>query len=116
MNDNDRIFLEFWKTYQWPESKPVFYRLYHNNDGDPVVYSQEDLPGQYIEVTAEQYFEHSYRVRVVDGKLIKQQPNCITTKKLIPGKTGTACHPASVAVVTTDNPNKKWKLKIYDNN
>jgi hypothetical protein len=116
MNENDRIFLEFWQSFEWPAAKPVVYKLYHTDDGDPVVYSTDDLPGKYIEVTAEQYSEHSYRVRVINGVLIKQSPTSMATRKLVPGESGTACHPAAVSLVVTDGPSKKWKLKIYDNN
>jgi hypothetical protein len=116
VDENTRNFLDFWKTYTWPEPEPVFYRLYHTDSGEPVVYSMEDLPGKYIEVTAAQYQEHSYRVRVVDNKLVKQPLNLITTKKLIPADIGTACHPADITIVTDTYPNQKWKLKIYDNN
>ena len=115
MNENTQIFLDFWNTFKWPEPVVVQYRLYYNDDGEPVVYSMEDLPGKYIEVTEQQYSEHSYRVSVVDGQLIKKLPNAITTKKLIPCNTGTPCHLTNVAIVTTTDPNQKWNLKTYDN-
>ena len=115
MSDNDRIFLDFWNTFQWPEPVEILYRLYHNADGEPIVYSHEDLPGQYIEVTQEQYQAHDYRVRVVDGKLISRPQNLITTRKLVPADSGTACHPADITIVVTDTFNQKWKLKNYDN-
>ena len=115
MNENTEIFLDFWNTFKWPEPVPVQYRLYHNDDGDPIVYSMEDLPGKYIEVTEQQYAEHNYRVSVVNGQLIKKSPNTITTKKLIPSDIGTPCHLTNVAIVTTTDPNQKWNLKNYDN-
>lgn len=114
MDENTRIFLDFWKIYTWPEPTPVFYRLYHTDTGNPVVYSTEDLPGKYIEVTAAQYQEHSYRVRVVNGELIQLPPNLITTKKLVPAETGTTCHLSDVTIITNAEPNQKWKLKNYD--
>lgn len=115
MNKNTEIFLDFWNTFKWPEPVPVQYRLYYDNDGNPVVYSIEDLPGKYIEVTQQQYDEHSYRVTVVDGQLIKKLPNTISTKKLIPGTAGTPCHLTDVTIVTAVDPNQKWNLKNYDN-
>ena len=114
MDENTQNFLEFWKTYTWPEPKPVSYRLYYTDAGEPVVYSMEDLPGKYIEVTVAQYQEHSYRVRVVDNKLVKQPLNLITTKKLVPSDIGTACDPADITIVSDAEHNQKWKLKNYD--
>jgi|688.fasta_scaffold1427743_1 hypothetical protein len=116
MNNNDQIFLDFWKSYQWPEIKKIFYRLYYDEHGNPIVYSMEDLPGKYIEVTAEQYAEHNYRVIVKNNELIKQAQNFVLTKKLIPSNSGTACYPTDITIVVDTNPNQKWKLKNYDNN
>lgn len=116
MSDNNQIFLDFWNTFQWPEPVEVFYRLYHTAEGDPIVYSHEDLPGQYIEVTKEQYQAHDYRVRVKDGQLISRPQNLITTRKLIPADSGTTCHPTDITIVVDKDDNQKWKLKHYDNN
>jgi hypothetical protein len=115
MNENDQIFLEFWKNYKWPEPVAVFYRLYYNDNGDPIVYSMEDLPGKYIELTAEQYHEHNYCVRIKDGKLIKKISGSVATKKLVPSVAGTPCHPATITIVVNDDLAQRWKLKNYDN-
>jgi hypothetical protein len=116
MDENTRNFLDFWNNYTWPDPEPVFYRLYHDDDGNPIVYSMEDLPGKYIEITPEEYIEHSYRVCVKDNKLIKKPLNLISTKKLVPSDTGTSCHTNDVTIVVDVEHNQKWKLKNYDNN
>jgi hypothetical protein len=116
MNNNNQIFLDFWDNYHWPEIKIENYRLYHDDDGNPIVYSTEDLPGKYIEITQQQYNEHNYRVSVKNGKIITKSQNLIVTKKLVPHQSGTSCYPTNVTVVVTDTPNQPWKLKNYDNN
>jgi hypothetical protein len=116
MENNDQIFLDFWKSHQWPEIKPIFYRLYHDEHGDPIVYSMEDLPGKYIEITAEEYAEHNYRVIVKNSELIKKAQNFVSTKKLVPGSPGTTCHPNDVTIIVDVEPNQTWKLTNYDNN
>lgn len=112
--NNDEIFEDFWKNYTWPEVKPVFFRLYYDESGAPLAYSMEDLPGQYIEITAEQFAESSGQVVVKNGQLIKKSQN--RSSKLTPAETGVQCHPEDVTIVVDTVPNQKWKLKIYDNN
>ena len=103
---------EFWATlHSIPESKPVFYRLYYNNDGTPIIYSMEHLPDNYIEVDQKTYVSAPFNVRVVDGKLTYIKP-VITVKKLQPNHvTGVACDPCDVCVVVgTDQPHIKWTI------
>ena len=114
MDENTQNFLEFWNTYSWPEPKPVFFRLYHDDAGHPLCYSMEDLPGKYIEITAEQYAESSGRVIVKNGKLVKQYQT--TTSKLVLAQHGIPCHLQDVTIVVDSEPNQKWNLKTYDNN
>jgi hypothetical protein len=72
----------------------------------------EDLPGNYLEITAEQYAESNHRVRVQNGQIIKQQH--ARTSKLVPSLIGTACCSEDVTIVTDAEHNQKWKLKNYD--
>jgi hypothetical protein len=114
MNNNE-IFEEFWNNYVWPESVPVFYRLYYNDAGEPVVYSMEDLPGKYIEITSEQFAASNPHVRVREGKLVLLQ--FARTSKLIPSDSGTPCDPYNITIVVDENQNsQRWNLKHYENN
>lgn len=109
MDDNTKTFLDFWATYKWPDPKPILYRLYYDDNGVPIAYSQEDLPGKYIDLTPEQYAEANSRVLVRDGKLIKK--TTVVVSKLVPSDTGTTCHPSSVSIVVNSGPSRKWNLK-----
>ena len=102
---------EFWKIlYDVPESKPIFYRLYHNDDGTPVCYSMEEKPGNYIDVDPSTYALSSHNVRVIKGKLIHIKP-VVTVKKLQPGDSGIPCSPDDVCVVVNDTQKHiKWKI------
>jgi hypothetical protein len=106
---NEQEFLDFWKTIEWPEIKPVFYRLYHNDNGIPLFYSQEDLPGKYIDITPEQFALQNMSVRVTDAKII--QYKTIWVAKLVPADSGTVCHSQDVAIVVVDQPGQHWKKK-----
>jgi hypothetical protein len=102
---------EFWGALaSMPEPQPVFYRLYHEN-GVPLFYSMEDLPGTYIELDQETYTRSASNVRVRDGKLVELtwQPS----QKIVPSTHGTQCHPKDVAIVVEQN-GTYWSKQTYE--
>lgn len=110
MSDQEttKNFLEVMASFVWPEPKPLFYRLYYNDDGTPNFYSREDLPGKYIEVDQEIYSNKPFNIRVVDGKLEFIKP-VVLIQQLVRSHTGTACHTNDVTVVVEENqPHIKW--------
>ena len=113
--NNTENFLEFWQSFQWPEIQPVTYRLYYDDEGRPIIYTMEDLPGTYIEVDQATYIYGSFGVKVVEGKLIIIQP-AITAKKLQPSQNqGTPCDPRDVCVVVDHSENhQKWNSTINE--
>jgi len=109
--ENTKNFLEFWKSFQWPEIQSVTYRLYHDDEGRPIIYTMEDLPGTYIEIDQAAYIHGSFGVKVVDGKLVILEP-AITAKKLQPSQDqGTPCDPRDVCVVVAYSvKHQKWNI------
>lgn len=109
-------FLAVLTNFDWPEPAPVFYRLYHSEDGLPIVYSMEELPHAFVEVDAQTFQLRDMNVRVQDGKVIFIQPN-VVVNKLQPSNFGTACHPNDVCVVVSLNqPHQKWALTNHEIN
>lgn len=108
----------FWhvmSTFQWPESQPVTYRLYHDDDGNPLFYSMQDLPGTYIEVDQPTYVKAAYNLRVVDGAMIWIRPKITTTQLQRSTDTGINCDHRDVCVVIDNNKNgQKWTLVQND--
>jgi hypothetical protein len=101
---------EFWQILHSPsESKPIFYRLYYDDTGDPIIYSMEDLPDNYIEVDQKTYVLAPFNVKVIDGNLVYIKP-VIIVKKLQPSaNAGTTCDPRDICIVVdTDQPHTKW--------
>ena len=98
----------FWQALDQvqPVAHPVEleYRLYYNDLGEPLFYSMDNQPGNYIIVDKETYDTGRYDVRIVDGRLI--HPLQYTYQKLVPVAQGT-----DVAIIT---PDQKWKLKRYE--
>ncbi len=109
----EQEFLDFWKAIEWPEIKPVYLRLYHDDSGMPLFYSHEDHLGKYIDITPEQFALRDLQVRVVDGVLTPHKRP--VPPKLVPSRTGTPCYPNDVAVVVSKQKfNQQWKLKQHE--
>tara|TARA_R110000803_G_scaffold152441_1_gene217496 strand:+ start:1476 stop:1823 length:348 start_codon:yes stop_codon:yes gene_type:complete len=106
----------FWKAWAEPAPVPaaVFFRLYYNDEGEPLSYSMEHLPGNYIDIDAATYQLSSRNVRVVEGNLVHIKPKKTVTK-LVPGIVGTPCLPSNVSIVIAQQqPNIKWSLKSHE--
>jgi hypothetical protein len=114
MNDTTENFFKAWAEWDRREPDPVFFRLYHDDQGLPVVYSMEDLPGMYIDIDQATYAKSSYQVRVINNKLVHIDPTEIYSK-LQPSNLGTSCHPQDVAVVVSTDTNTRWKKVTYEN-
>lgn len=94
------------------EPAPVFFRLYHDEQGRPVCYSMEDLPGNYVEVDSDTYRQASYNVRVIDGALTRIDPGTHHSKLIPSTESGIACHVHDVCVIVDrDGPHQKWSIK-----
>ena len=113
MNETTENLLKVWENLE-PWSPPVvFWRLHYDEAGHPLFYTQEEKPGNYIDVTPEQYQQASMRVRVRDGKLIEL--NTTPIKKLVPDSTGTPCYPTDVSIVVPESEeHQRWRLKTND--
>lgn len=102
---------DFWAVLSEPldPPRPVFYRLYYNDDGSPRCYSMENLSGNFIEIDKDTFAAGSFNVRVVNQKLINL-PTASVVSKLKPNTlTGTPCHQQDVCVIVENTmPHVKW--------
>jgi hypothetical protein len=101
---------EFWAALAQPETKPILYRLYHDDNGAPLFFSQEDLPGNYIDITWEEYVNPPKHFRVINGSIELIETSVVN--RLYPSEIGTPCHPQDVSIVVqSSEPNIKWSMK-----
>jgi hypothetical protein len=84
-------------------------KLYYNEDSKPLQYTIEDLPGNYIEITALEFASARYDVIVKDGKLT--YPEYKTFQKLTPtSDKGTKCYKDDVSIIGNG---QHWALTEY---
>jgi hypothetical protein len=108
-------FFSIWANQTQQIHRAPEYRLYHDENGFPLFFSQEDVPGNYIVVDQETFLGGARNIRVIDGKLKIYQ--IVFGKKLVPADQGQACDPRNVCVVVTeDQPHIKWNLKHQEPN
>jgi len=116
-NETTENFLRVMAEFEWPEPRPISYRLYYNEDGSPKCYTMDDLPGKYIEVDRETYINHTWNVRVIDETL-RMVPITKTVNKLGPClEDGIACHPSDICIVIDSNQHHtKWNMITHEVN
>ena len=115
MNESESNLLKVLAEFKWPDPQPIFYRLYHNDNGTPICYSMEDLPGNYIEIDLDTYKRSPGNVRVVNGKLKEFQLAGIVTKLKPNVSTGTPCYPGDISIVVDKKqPHVKWSLETNE--
>lgn len=114
-NETTENFLKAWSEFKWPEPRPISFRLYYDQQGNPVCYTMDDLPGNYIEIDQQSYLQHLWNVRVVNQKLVVL-PQTVTVNKLVPGtEQGVCCDPRDVTVVVNQQQQHvKWNSKNYE--
>ena len=108
----------FWRAirdFRWPEIQPVSYRLYHDDQGRPLFYTMEHLPGTYIEVDQATYISSPFNVRVRDGKLNILAKKTLIAKLRPDPAAGTCCHVADICIVVdADSPHQYWSKQTNE--
>lgn len=109
-NKTTENFLDVWNNLPEHETKFPSFRLYYDDQGCPIKYTNEELEGNYVEVDGPTYMSGDMNVRVRDGKIIKFVLQ--TYKKLKPSSSGTACVDKDVTIVAPVDYTKKtlWRL------
>lgn len=103
-------FFTIWQNQKSATPTEPEYRLYHDDEGFPLFFSMESVPGNYIIVDRDTYHNSPKHIRVIDGKIVVYKT--VFSKKLVPATTGVACAVNDVCVVVDSNqPHVAWCLK-----
>jgi len=88
----------------------IFFRLYYDPETkEPLFYSMEDKPGEYITITAEEFAEMRYDVVVKDGKIRRVRATSIG--KLVPSDIGHGTLQNDISIVGDE---QYWEMKTYE--
>jgi hypothetical protein len=106
----------FWQAvahHDWTKPEiPLEFRVYHDDEGNIICYSMEDIPGNYIVTDQHTFNQFRTDLKVLDGKLIKITHSA--SWKLVPSDCGDyACDASDITlIVPQDHTNKKyWKVE-----
>jgi len=108
----------FWQAWADPVElpKPIFYRLYYDQQGHLLCYSMEDLPGTYIEIDSATYAQGLLNVQVINNQIhvIKKG---VGISQLRPCEQGTSCDPRDVCVIIDKHlPHINWNTVTHEPN
>jgi len=113
-NDAEEDFwavLNDWQNSPEPDTSPVR-RLYYDEQGKPLFYSADDLPGTYLDVDVCTFMAASMQVRVQAGKLIKLDRYWHVNKLVPDPESGACCSMQDISVVVdASEPHQRWSLK-----
>lgn len=98
-----------WESHK--VDKPEF-RLYYDDKGYVTGYTCEKLEGNYIIVDALTFAEARPDIRVVDGKIFKNNAGSVVSR-LCKDTEGVLCEIEDVSIIT-ETSGQYWKLKTYE--
>jgi hypothetical protein len=98
-------FIVIWESHK--VEKPEF-RLYYDDKGCVISYTCEETEGNYIVVDALTFAEARPDVRVVDGKIVKNNAGSVVSR-LYKDVEGVRCETEDISVIT-EATGQYWKL------
>lgn len=93
-------------------ANPPEFRVYYDPQGKILAYTMENLPGNYIICTREQFAEARFDAQVKQGKLVYTHLRSHVFK-LEKSLEGQLCHKYDVSIIT-DQDGDHWNLVAYE--
>lgn len=108
----------FWqavKDYQEPIiGQPLEYRLYYDSQGHPILYTTQELSGNYLVIDVMTYACARLDVKIHNGKIYPLHVRS-QTYKLVPSAQGQSTEVDNILIINENSPNK-WQIKYYETN
>lgn len=102
--------------YEAPKIKPPEFRLYYDEEGKVLFYSGQEQEGKYVIIDAQTYAEGRMDLRIINGKILRNQDGSVIAKLKPDANEGITCHKDDISIVVPHNFKnlQKWKLNIYE--
>lgn len=104
----------FWdaiNNYTEPTVAPIEYRVYYDEKGNILFYTSEDLPGDHLVISHEEYTLGRYDLKVVKGKLKELEPG---SRKLVPSESGVITEELDITIISSKG--QAWQVKEFYRN
>ena len=103
--------------WEAPTIEAPEFRLYYDDDGRVICYTgDKSLEGDnYIVIDSQTFAECRPDIRVINGKITKNQPNQVVHKLMPNDSEGMSCHTEDISIILdASEEHIKWKLKTYE--
>ena len=80
----------------------VEYRLYYDDKGNVICYTNEKLEGNYIIIDAQTHAEARMDLKVLEGRIVRSIEGTVVTR-LVPSMFGTRCAAEDISIVVPDD-------------
>jgi hypothetical protein len=93
---------------------PLEFKLYHDDEGNVITYSMENIPDKkFILITREQFSECRHDAKVINGKLVYTHM-IKTLVKYEKGVTGIKTSFYDINIIQIVRDGQYWEKQIYD--
>lgn len=106
--------LEEFNKFAEQKNNDIEFRLYYDNDGNPLFYTTEKLEGNFVIIDNETYSRGDYQnIKVKDGKILQKNP--LDSAKLVKHDSeGFCCNTKDISIIDETNNGQRWKLKTHE--
>ena len=112
MTDDDMI--EAMQLFNTIVPRVIEFRAYYNDDGSISTYTTEDIPGQFIVITSDQYAQARPDARVIDGQLVFTHRRSHVSKLTKNKTVGIATSKYDISVISSDSDSTYYTIKAYE--
>ena len=114
MNNQDIISLLASMSNTTKARKPVEYRAYYDLSGKVISYTCDDLPGNYIIITREQYAEAKPDAIVDNGKIMNQNASTLSVMAKKAGGQPCSKYDVNILIEGPSSMVSFWAVKKYN--
>ena len=94
------------------QPRQIEYRVYYNEQGQIITYTTEDIPGDYLVITADQYQQARHDAMVVERELVYTHVRRHVTKLTRNLSEGTRCSKYDISVLVDEDQEHRYLRRV----